>query len=145
MSSIQPVSSGSGSEDPQYVMVDDRKKRRMLSNRESARRSRMKKQKHLDELINQVVQLQRENNEIVQRVDTTTTCYINVESENNILRTQMMELSDRLQSLNNVLHIIEDVSGFSMDIPEIPDPLLKPWQLPCPSQPIMASSNMFLY
>ncbi|KAL5717563.1 hypothetical protein ACHQM5_010546 [Ranunculus cassubicifolius] len=41
--------------------------------------------------------------------------------------------SDRLQSLNSVLHLIEEVSGFNMDIPEISDPLLKPWHLPCPS------------
>lgn len=139
-----PMSMSSGSEgDPQYVMVDDRKKRRMISNRESARRSRMRKQQHLDELINQVAQLQKENTEILQRVNGFSQLYVNVESDNCILRTQMTELSDRLHSLNSVLHIIEEVSGYSMDIPEIPDPLLRPWQLPCPSQPIDASSSMF--
>lgn len=137
------ASSGSSEGDPHYVMVDDRKKRRMISNRESARRSRMRKQQHLDELINQVSQLQKENNEILQRVNGISQLYVNVESENSILRTQMTELSDRLQSLNSVLRIIEEVSGYSMDIPEIPDPLLRPWQLPCPSQPIDASSSMF--
>ncbi|OVA16763.1 Basic-leucine zipper domain [Macleaya cordata] len=136
----QNMSSGSEG-DPQYMVMDDRKKRRMLSNRESARRSRMRKQQHLDDLINQVAQLQKENNEIVKSVNNTTELYIKVESENRILRAQMTELSDRLQSLNSVLRIIEEISGFPMDIPEIPDPLLKPWQLPCPSQPIMA--NMF--
>ncbi|KAF9618184.1 hypothetical protein IFM89_000653 [Coptis chinensis] len=144
MASVQLVSSGSEG-DGQYVMVDERKKRRMLSNRESARRSRMRKQQHLDELLNQVSQLQKENNEIVQHVNATTELYVQAESENNILRAQMMELSDRLQSLNSVLYIVEEVSGYSMDIPEIPDPLLKPWQLPCPSQPIMASANMFQF
>ncbi|OVA02535.1 Basic-leucine zipper domain [Macleaya cordata] len=142
MSFVHQISSGSEG-DPQYVMVDDKKKRRMISNRESARRSRMKKQQHLDDLLNQVVQLQKKNNEIANRVNATTQVYNNVESENKILRAQMMELTDRLQSLNSVLRIVEEVSGFAMDIPEIPDPLLKPWQLPCPSQPIMASADMF--
>ncbi|KAF5189603.1 Bzip transcription factor [Thalictrum thalictroides] len=139
-----PVSSGSEG-DPQYVVIDERKKRRMISNRESARRSRMRKQQHLDELLNQVAQLQQENNGILQRINATAEVYVNVESENSILRAQMTELSDRLHSLNSVLRIIEEVSGFSMDIPEIPDPLLKPWQLPCPSMPITASSSMFKF
>lgn len=143
MSFVQQISSGSEG-DPQYVMVDDKKKRRMISNRESARRSRMKKQQHLDELLNQVVQLEKQNNEITQRINATTDVYNNVESDNKVLRAQMMELTDRLQSLNSVLRIVEEVSGFSMDIPEIPDPLLRPWQLPCPSHPIMASADMFL-
>ncbi|KAF9604564.1 hypothetical protein IFM89_008008 [Coptis chinensis] len=144
VSSVLPMSSGSEG-DPQYVVIDERKKRRMISNRESARRSRMRKQQHLDELINKVEQLKKENVEILQRVNATSQVYVNVESENSILRAQMSELSDRLLSLNSVLHVVEEVSGFSMDIPEIPDPLLKPWQLPCPSLPITASSSMFKF
>ncbi|KAK9136700.1 hypothetical protein Sjap_007294 [Stephania japonica] len=123
------------------AVVDDRKKRRMISNRESARRSRMRKQQHLDDLINQVSQIQRENSEIVKRVSATTEMFMKVDSENSVLRAQVGELSERLQSLNSVLHSIEEVSGFAMDIPQMPDPLLKPWHLPYPSQPIMASSH----
>ncbi|KAF8392267.1 hypothetical protein HHK36_022609 [Tetracentron sinense] len=128
MSFAQHVSSGSEG-NPHYVVIDDRKKRRMVSNRESARRSRMKKQNHVGDLINQVSQLQKENTEIMQNVNATTQHCLEVSSENDILRAQMMELADRLQSLNSVLHIVEEVSGLAMDIPEIPDPLLKPWQL----------------
>ncbi|KAI3833559.1 hypothetical protein MKW98_004747 [Papaver atlanticum] len=135
------LSSGSEGGGGEPHLDDERKKKRMLSNRESARRSRMRKQQHLDELLNQAAQLQKENDEIVKRVNQMTEMFSKFDSENNILRAQMAELTDRLQSLNSVLRVIEEISGFPMDIPEIPDPLLKPWQLPCPSQPIMA--NMF--
>lgn len=103
----------------------------------------MRKQKHLDDLITQVAQLKTENSQIMNRVEVATQHYTQMESENMILRTQVMELTDRLHSLNSVLHIMEEVSGLAMDIPEIPDPLLRPWQLPCPSLPIMASTDMF--
>lgn len=135
------LSSGSEGGGGEPHLDDERKKKRMLSNRESARRSRMRKQQHLDELLNQAAQLQKENDEIVKRVNQMTEMFSKFDSDNNILRAQMAELADRLQSLNSVLRVIEEISGFPMDIPEIPDPLLKPWQLPCPSQPIMA--NMF--
>ncbi|KAL5983552.1 hypothetical protein ACLOJK_017639 [Asimina triloba] len=132
-------------EDPQQAVVDQRKKRRMISNRESARRSRMRKQQHLDDLLTQVSQLKAENSQIVTRVEFATQQFVQLDSENTILRTQVMELTDRLQSLNSVLHIMEEVSGLSMDIPEIPDPLLRPWQLPCPSLPIMAAADMLQF
>lgn len=139
----KPTKSSSSSEDPGQVM-DQRRQRRMLSNRESARRSRMRKQKHLDDLIGQVATLQNDNGEILSKVNVATEHYVRVEADNTILRTQLMELTDRLQSLNSVLRIVEDVSGYAMDIPEIPDPLLRPWQLPCPSHPIIASADTFL-
>lgn len=139
----KPTKSSSSSEDTGQAM-HQRRQRRMQSNRESARRSRMRKQKHLDDLIGQVATLQNDNGEILSKMNVATEHYVRVEAENTILRTQLMELTDRLQSLNSVLRIVEDVSGYAMDIPEIPDPLLKPWQLPCPSQPIIASADMFL-
>lgn len=131
----QQVSSGSDS-DPKYANMDERKRKRMISNRESARRSRVRKQQHLDELMGQVTKLKSENAEISQRIDAATQLYVAVESENNVLRAQLMELADRLQSLNSLLQIVEEVSGLAMDIPEIPENLLEPWQLPCPVQPL---------
>lgn len=64
-------------------------------------------------------------------------------SENNVLRAQVAELTDRLKSLNSVLQIASEVSGLTFDIPVIPDSLLEPWQLPCPIQPIPASTDVF--
>jgi len=144
MMNPQQVSSGS-EEDQKYANMDDRKRKRMISNRESARRSRMKKQQHLDELIGQVTKLQSENSQIVQKINSVSQLYVSVETENNVLRAQMMELTDRLRSLNSVLQIVEEASGLVMDIPTIPDALLEPWQLPCPALPIMATSDVFQF
>ncbi|CAN6469079.1 unnamed protein product [Victoria cruziana] len=136
-----PIQNSSGSEGDLHI--DERKRKRMISNRESARRSRMRKQQRLDELLNQATALQTENNQMVSRIDSTAQQYQKIESENAILRAQLNELTERLQYLNSVLHFVEDFSGMAMDIPEIPDPLLKPWQLPCPFDPMYASADMF--
>ncbi|XP_062083597.1 bZIP transcription factor 53 [Humulus lupulus] len=142
MSSIQrQASSGS---DGSATVVDERKRKRMLSNRESARRSRMRKQKQLEDLTGETGRLQMAINQIQQSINAKEQAYIQVESANNVLRALAMELTDRLRSLNSVLQIVEDVSGLSVDIPEIPDPLMKPWQLAYPVQPITASADMFL-
>ncbi|XP_074317837.1 bZIP transcription factor 53-like [Silene latifolia] len=116
--------------------MDDRKRKRMTSNRESARRSRMRKQQHMEELIEQTNNLKVENDMLLKRIDAVSQVYAGFESENNVLRAQIMELTDRLCSLNSVLQIVEEVSGLSMEIPEIPDALLEPWQLPFPVQPV---------
>ncbi|XVF22095.1 hypothetical protein REPUB_Repub12eG0144200 [Reevesia pubescens] len=141
MASVQKPASSSDS-DPRCANMDEKKRKRMQSNRESARRSRMKKQQQLEDLVNEVSTLQRENGQFSERINFTTQRYIEMESANNVLRAQAMELTERLRSLNSMLHIVEEV-GFAVDIPEIPDPLMKPWQLSCPIQPIMASADMF--
>lgn len=145
MGSIQrQTSSGSGSGSDGAATIDERKRKRMLSNRESARRSRMRKQKQLEDLTGEAGRLQIAINQIQQSINAKEQAYIQVESANNVMRAQAMELTDRLRSLNSVLQIVEEVSGLAVDIPEIPDPLLKPWQLAYPIQPITASSDMFL-
>ena len=62
--------------------------------------------------------------------------YISVESENNVLRAKIIELADQLRCLNSVLQVVEKVNGLDMDIIEIPETLLEPWQLPCPVQTV---------
>jgi seryl-tRNA synthetase len=103
----------------------------------------MKKQQRVDELIQQTSQLQNDNKVIAQKIDAASHMFVGVANDNNVLRAQLSELTDRLHSLNNVLHIAEEVSGLAMDIPEIPDGLMEPWQLPCPMYQITASSDMF--
>lgn len=120
-----------------------RKRKRMISNKESARRSRIRKQQHVESLIRQVTQLQNENKFIEEKINNIADVYIGLAIENNVMRAQLSELTDRLRSLNSVLQIAEEVVGYAVDIPEIPDALLEPWQLPCPMQTVAAPSSMF--
>lgn len=101
----------SGSEEDLRLVMDQRKRKRMQSNRESARRSRMRKQKHLDDLIAQVGQLRKDNNQILTSINITTQHYMNIESENSVLRAQLLELTQRLDSLNDILHFINSSNG----------------------------------
>ncbi|XP_021758306.1 bZIP transcription factor 11-like [Chenopodium quinoa] len=100
----------SGSEGDLQQMMDERKRKRMASNRESARRSRMRKQKHIEDLMVQVDQLKRENNQILQTTNLTTQQFVNVEAENSVLKAQMNELNQRLQSLNDILNYMNTLT-----------------------------------
>ncbi|KAF8038049.1 hypothetical protein BT93_B0797 [Corymbia citriodora subsp. variegata] len=144
MGSVQRQASSGSDSDPRLGVADDeRKRKRMESNRESARRSRMRRQKQLEDLVGEMGRLQQANAQLVASINASAQKYAEVESANNVLRAQTMELTDRLRSLNSVLEIVEVVSGLAIDIPEIPDPLMKPWEIPRPIQPIMASADMF--
>ncbi|KHN25400.1 Ocs element-binding factor 1 [Glycine soja] len=120
MASSSGTSSGSsllqnsGSEEDLQAVMDQRKRKRMISNRESARRSRMRKQKHLDDLVSQVAQLRKENQQILTSVNITTQQYLSVEAENSVLRAQVGELSHRLESLNEIVDVLNatTVAGF---------------------------------
>ncbi|XP_038883239.1 bZIP transcription factor 44-like isoform X2 [Benincasa hispida] len=108
----------SGSEDDQEA---ERKRRRMQSNRESARRSRLRKQKHLDDLTDQVNRLKKHNNEMVANMNVATNLYVSLEVENSILRTQMLELTYRLQSLNDIVMFINSMEVFETFSFEVDD------------------------
>ncbi|XP_050263458.1 bZIP transcription factor 44-like [Quercus robur] len=158
MASSSGTSSGSsqlqnsGSEEDLQALMDQRKRKRMISNRESARRSRMRKQKHLDDLVAQVAQLRKENQQIIQSVTNTTQHYMNIETENSILRAQASELSHRLQALNDIINFLNantgvfgaagvgDSSTFST---EPIDSFMNPMSLSYLNQPIMATSDIF--
>jgi chromosome segregation ATPase len=117
MASSSGTSSGSsllqnsGSEEDLQLLMDQRKRKRMISNRESARRSRMRKQKHLDDLVSQVGKLRKENQEILTSVNITTQQCLSVEAENSVLKAQMNELSNRLESLNEIVGVMNSSNG----------------------------------
>ncbi len=145
------VFQNSGSEKDQQLLTDERKRKRMESNRESARRSRLRKQKHLEDLMSQVTKLRNENNQILTGINFTTQHYMNLETENSILRAQLMELSHRLESLNEILNFINaNNATFELEADQglnpIPsDTLMNPMNLIYLNQPIMASADIFQY
>ncbi|WMV16989.1 hypothetical protein MTR67_010374 [Solanum verrucosum] len=83
--------------------IDERKRRRMVSNRESARRSRMRKQKHLENLRNQANRLKVGNREIMNRLRLIThQCQV-VQCENERVRTESAILRQRLEGIRQIL------------------------------------------
>ncbi|KAK9995502.1 hypothetical protein SO802_020188 [Lithocarpus litseifolius] len=102
----------------------------------------MRKQKQLEDLTNEVTRLQLSNRDLVRRINAKEQNYEAIKSTNNVLRAQHAELTNHLQSLNSMLQMIDEMSAFSVDIPEIPDSIMNPWQLNRSIQPIMA--DMFL-
>lgn len=135
----------SGSEEDLQLLMNQRKQKRMLSNRESARRSRMRKQKHLDDLMGQVAILRKENSQILTNLHVTTQQYINIESENSVLRAQMGELGHRLQSLNEIVQYLDANNIASGMEYETEDTFMNPWNSLYLNQPIMASADVFQY
>uniref|UniRef100_A0A5B6YHM1 Putative basic leucine zipper 43 n=1 Tax=Davidia involucrata TaxID=16924 RepID=A0A5B6YHM1_DAVIN len=86
-------------EEHQFSIIDERKQRRMISNRESARRSRMRKQKHLDELRSQVVRLHTENHSLLDKLNHASECHDRVLQENAQLKEEASDLRQMLTDL----------------------------------------------
>lgn len=127
------------------LLMDQRKRKRMISNRESARRSRMRKQKHLDDLALQVSQLRNENQQIVTSVNLTTQRFLAVESENSVLRAQLNELNNRFESLNEIINFMNVTNGVFEPVSVDNDNnnyFNNPLNMAYLNQPIMASADM---
>ncbi|KAL4638373.1 hypothetical protein ACB092_03G141500 [Castanea dentata] len=86
-------------EEHQLSIIDERKQRRMISNRESARRSRMRKQKHLDELWSQVLRLRTENHTLIDKLNRVTESHEQVLQENARLKEEVVDLRQMLTEL----------------------------------------------
>ncbi|XP_022880454.1 basic leucine zipper 43-like [Olea europaea var. sylvestris] len=76
----------------QVRIINERKQRRMISNRESARRSRMRKQRHLDELCSQVVRLRAENHQLIDKLNQVSESHDQAIQENAQLKEETSEL-----------------------------------------------------
>ncbi|PON58036.1 Basic-leucine zipper transcription factor [Parasponia andersonii] len=83
----------------QLSLINERKQRRMISNRESARRSRMRKQKHLDELWSQVVWLRNENHQLMDKLNHVSESHDRVVQENVQLKEEASELRQMLSDI----------------------------------------------
>ncbi|KAL9995908.1 putative transcription factor bZIP family [Helianthus debilis subsp. tardiflorus] len=78
----------------------------MESNRESARRSRMRKQKYIDDLIAESSRIKSDTEQIRTTITVTTQRFIEIEAENSVLRARVSELQQRLDSLTGILNSI---------------------------------------
>ncbi|XP_028786022.1 basic leucine zipper 43-like [Neltuma alba] len=98
---VVPASSSTSdeAEEKQTSMIDERKQRRMISNRESARRSRMRKQRHMDELWSQVVRLRTENHNLIHRLNHVSESHDRALQENVKLREEASDLRQMVADL----------------------------------------------
>ncbi|KAL6499187.1 hypothetical protein OROHE_026215 [Orobanche hederae] len=83
----------------QSVIINERKQRRMISNRESARRSRMRKQKHLDELWSQVVWLRNENHQLIDKLNNVSESHDRAVQENAQLKEEVSGLRQMMSDM----------------------------------------------
>ncbi|XP_015574672.1 basic leucine zipper 1 [Ricinus communis] len=135
MSCFINISSGSDVDAPK-VMIDEKKRKRMISNRESARRSRMKKQKHMEDLISEKAELERKLHEDNQKCKAILQAHLVLESENKVLRAKKMELIQHLNCLHQILESYKKSETSNSNL-EVSESYLKLWQVNM--QPIAAS------
>ena len=94
--------SGSETSRPVYS-TEERKRRRMISNRESARRSRWRKKKHQEDLANEADRLRLENRELENRLSALANqCHL-VQRESNRLLSESVYLQHRLAGLQEII------------------------------------------
>lgn len=147
----------SGSElDARGVNIDEKKRKRMISNRESAQRSRMKKQKLLEDLVTEVASLKVEIHNNTNKYEALMQKIVVLESENNALKVQQMELAQYLKNLGLMQTQMEllqfnwmnqDGRTLCDQIVDMNEPSkVQSWQCHGSNQPaIMASTEMLNY
>ncbi|KAE8673283.1 hypothetical protein F3Y22_tig00111795pilonHSYRG00010 [Hibiscus syriacus] len=126
-SSISNNSTSDEAEELQVNIIDERRQRRMISNRESARRSRMRKQKHLDELWSQVVSLRNENHSLIDKLNHVSEFHDRVVQEN-------ARLKEEASNLRQMLFDIKIDSPYSLAFRELED-------IPCNTAYLKAEST----
>lgn len=78
---------------------DERKKRRLASNRESARRSRVRKQRRLSDLSSQVAELLDTNQRLLIELHHVIAKHARIVRENAKLREESADLQKRLNEM----------------------------------------------
>ncbi|KAL2346502.1 hypothetical protein Fmac_000502 [Flemingia macrophylla] len=96
-----PASPGSGSQGSNRAVYspEERKLRRMQSNRESARRSRYRKKKHVENLTSQLNRLNIQNRELKNRLASTMHHYLLLSLHNDLLESESVALIAKLSGL----------------------------------------------
>lgn len=93
------------------AQMEKRRKRRKESNRESARRSRVRKQQHLDDLSSQVDQLKNQKQQLSMALSMTTENLLAVEAQNSVMHTQKAELDSRLFALREIIYCMNSITN----------------------------------
>ncbi|KAL2343302.1 hypothetical protein Fmac_004587 [Flemingia macrophylla] len=141
---------GASSSGSSSVESEERKRKRMVSNRESARRSRIRKQQQLESLSEELEGLKKEREEMSRNVNVTMQMLVNVESENAVLMAQVAELSNRFNSLTDIIHFINSTNYLMSDETQFNDcgfleEACNANSLPTFNQPIIANADVFMY
>ncbi|KAG0488899.1 hypothetical protein HPP92_007710 [Vanilla planifolia] len=92
-----------GRDEPALTLEEERRLRRMISNRESARRSRMRKQRHLEEMRSQVNRLMSENRILSNRIMTVTKYCLLFRQDNDRFRLESAILRSRLEQIRRAV------------------------------------------
>lgn len=116
--------------------ADVKRVRRMLSNRESARRSRRRKQAHLTELETQVSQLRVENSSLLKRLTDISQKYNEAAVDNRVLKADVETLRakvkmaeesvKRVTGMNPLLQAMSEISALGMATNFIGSPSCSP-------------------
>ncbi|KAB1201641.1 Ocs element-binding factor 1 [Morella rubra] len=106
--SYNDTTSDEAKEIGQQSIIIERRLKRMLSNRESARRSRMRKKKQIEELQYQVQQLQIANQQLLQKLIQLFDCNQQILQENSRLKEKVSSLQVLLADLLTPLRNVED-------------------------------------
>ncbi|KAF8683890.1 hypothetical protein HU200_044832 [Digitaria exilis] len=97
----------------------------MTSNRLSARKSRMKRQQHVDDLTAEAERLRRENEAMRAAVGGAAEQGRALERENRVLAAHARQLCAALMLRNSQLRLLGAVAGVTLDVPGVPDHLVQ--------------------
>ncbi|XXG57288.1 hypothetical protein AAC387_Pa03g4483 [Persea americana] len=84
---------------------------RMLSNRESSRHSRRRKQAHLSELEQQVAQLRFENSSLLKRLTDVSQKYNEAALDNRVLKADVETLRAKVKMAENTVKRVTGVEA----------------------------------
>ncbi|XP_071695496.1 basic leucine zipper 43-like [Rutidosis leptorrhynchoides] len=109
-SSLSNNSTSDEADELQTDIITERKRRRMISNRESARRARIRKQKQLDELLLQLSRLRVDNLSLMEQFNLLVESHERVIEENARLKEETTDIRNKLDAIQ-VANISPNISN----------------------------------